>query len=211
MLQSMGGVTKSQTWLSEWTTKILWAKLLPSCPTVSNPLDCSPPGSSVHGIFLAIILEWVAMPSSRWSFQLSDRTYISHLACIGRRVLYHLSKTAWEALAYWEKSKGYLHLSLTQNFQWPLLLTKIKPKYLIMAWKTLLPPTQPLTHCFSPIKSVLATPAHLWFSLNTSWSTRRKRREGANRRKQKKRVCQIEEVLSRAKKYLFFFFFLMLW
>jgi len=38
---------------------------------------------------------------------------------------------------------------------------KIKPKYLIMAWKTLLPPTQPLTHCFSPIKSVLATPAHL--------------------------------------------------
>ena len=33
-----------------------------SCPTLCNPMDCSPPGSSVHGIFQARILEWVAMP-----------------------------------------------------------------------------------------------------------------------------------------------------
>ena len=33
-----------------------------SCQTVCNPLDCSPPGSSVHGILQARILEWVAMP-----------------------------------------------------------------------------------------------------------------------------------------------------
>ena len=33
-----------------------------SCPTLCNPLDCSPPGSSVHGIFQARILEWVACP-----------------------------------------------------------------------------------------------------------------------------------------------------
>ena len=43
------------------------AKLLQSCPTVCDPTDCSPPGSSVHGILQAGILEWLAMPSSRGS------------------------------------------------------------------------------------------------------------------------------------------------
>ena len=38
-----------------------------SCPTLCDPLGCSPPGSSVHGILQARILEWVAMPSSRGS------------------------------------------------------------------------------------------------------------------------------------------------
>ena len=36
-----------------------------SCPALCDPMDCSPPGSSLHGIFPARILEWVAMPSSR--------------------------------------------------------------------------------------------------------------------------------------------------
>ena len=36
-----------------------------SCLTLSDPMDCSPPGSSVHGIFQARVLEWGAMPSSR--------------------------------------------------------------------------------------------------------------------------------------------------
>ena len=35
-----------------------------SCLTLSNPMDCSPPGSSVHGIFQARILEWVAVAFS---------------------------------------------------------------------------------------------------------------------------------------------------
>ena len=39
------------------------------CPTLCNPMDCSPPGSSVHGILQARILEWVAVPFSRWSSQ----------------------------------------------------------------------------------------------------------------------------------------------
>ena len=38
------------------------AKLLQSCPSLCNPVDCRPPGSSVHGILQARILEWVAMP-----------------------------------------------------------------------------------------------------------------------------------------------------
>ena len=43
------------------------AKLLQSCLSLCNTMDCSPPGSSVHGILQARVLEWVAMPSSRGS------------------------------------------------------------------------------------------------------------------------------------------------
>ena len=43
-------------------------------PTLCNPLDCSLPGSSVHEIILAIILEWVAISSSSGSSQSRDRT-----------------------------------------------------------------------------------------------------------------------------------------
>ena len=49
-----------------WKTKALVAQLR---LTLCDPLDCSPPGSSVHGISQAGILEWVAMPSSRGSSQ----------------------------------------------------------------------------------------------------------------------------------------------
>ena len=43
-----------------------------SCSTLCNPMDCSPPGSSVHGIFQARILEWVASAFSRGSSGPSD-------------------------------------------------------------------------------------------------------------------------------------------
>ena len=41
------------------------AKSLQSCPTLSDPMDCSPPGSSVHGIFQARVLEWGAVTFSK--------------------------------------------------------------------------------------------------------------------------------------------------
>ena len=44
------------------------AQSLQLCLTLCSPMDCSPPGSSVHGILQTRILEWVAMPSSRESF-----------------------------------------------------------------------------------------------------------------------------------------------
>ena len=44
------------------------AKSLQSCLTLCNPMDCSPLGSSVHGILQARILEWIAKSSSRGSF-----------------------------------------------------------------------------------------------------------------------------------------------
>ena len=48
-----------------------------------DPMDCSPPGSSVHGILQARILEWVAISFSRGSSRPRDQTQISHIA--GRR------------------------------------------------------------------------------------------------------------------------------
>ena len=49
--------------------------------TLYNTMACSPPGSSVRGILLASILEWVAMPSSRGSSQPRNQTHISYVSC----------------------------------------------------------------------------------------------------------------------------------
>ena len=54
------------------------AKSLQLCPALCNPINCSPPGSSVHGILQARILEWVAMPSSRGSSQPREWTCVSY-------------------------------------------------------------------------------------------------------------------------------------
>ena len=60
-----------------------------SCLTLCNPVDCSPSGSSAHGIPQARILEWVGISSSRGYFQPSNQTRFSCVSCIGRRILYH--------------------------------------------------------------------------------------------------------------------------
>ena len=63
------------------------------CPTLCDPMDCSPRVSSAQGIFQARILEWVAISSCRGFSWLRDRTYFS---CIGRQILYYWA--AWETL-----------------------------------------------------------------------------------------------------------------
>ena len=70
------------------------------CPTLCDPMDCSLPGSSVHRIFQARILEWVAISFSRRSSRPRDQTQVSHIVgrhftvwatrevhCIGRWIL----------------------------------------------------------------------------------------------------------------------------
>ena len=59
------------------------------CLTFCNAMDCSLPGSSVHGMLQAKILEWVAISSSRGSSSLRDRTCIFCVSCTGRWILYH--------------------------------------------------------------------------------------------------------------------------
>ena len=64
-----------------------------SCLTVCDPVDCSLPGFSVHGILQARILEWVNFSFSRGSSQPTDQTWASHIG--GRR-----SRQAQERSAY---------------------------------------------------------------------------------------------------------------
>ena len=70
-----------------------------SLSVVSNSFatlwDCSSPGSSVHGISQARILEWVAISFSKGSSWPWDRTQVSCISCIGRWILYHWA--TWEA------------------------------------------------------------------------------------------------------------------
>ena len=56
------------------------AKSFQTCPTLCDPMDCSPPDSSVHGIFPKRILEWVAVASSKASSRLRDWTHVSYIA-----------------------------------------------------------------------------------------------------------------------------------
>ena len=82
-------VTKSCPWnngteyLKEYVVRIyygmMYPQLLQSFLTLCHPVDCSLPGSSVHGILQVRILEWVAMPSSKGS---SQPKYQTHIFCI---------------------------------------------------------------------------------------------------------------------------------
>ena len=73
------------TYTMEYYSTIKKNEIMPICSNmhVSNPcdaMDCSPPGSSVHGIFQAIILEWIAVSFSRGSSQPRNWTWISCIA-----------------------------------------------------------------------------------------------------------------------------------
>ena len=67
----------------------LCAEPLQSCSTPCNSMDCSLPGSSVHGILQASILEWVSRPFSRGFSHPRDRPRVSLCLLHCRRVLYH--------------------------------------------------------------------------------------------------------------------------
>jgi len=71
-----------------------------SCPSLCNPVGCSPTGSSICGILQARILEWVVLPSSKRSSQHWDRTCISCLAAG-----YFTTAAPWEDLSYLGSSK----------------------------------------------------------------------------------------------------------
>ena len=70
-------------WLSEEALQIAVnrreseSEVAQSCPTLWDPMDCSPPGFSIHGILQARILEWVAISFSRESSQPRDGTQVS--------------------------------------------------------------------------------------------------------------------------------------
>ena len=103
------------------------------CPTLCDPMDCSPPGSSVHGIVQARTLEWVATPFSRGSSHVSNSVL---LHC--RHILYHLEppgKPIWK-LSYNpkipildvhpEETKPYVHTKTCTQIPTVALFTNAK-------------------------------------------------------------------------------------
>ena len=84
------------------------------CPALCDPMDCSPPGSSVHGFIQSRILKWVAMPSSRQSSRPRDWTCVSYISCTDWR--FFTTRTTW------------VPMSLLRNLlsiPWPSLLYMI--------------------------------------------------------------------------------------
>ena len=76
-----------------------------SCLTLWDLMDCSPLGSSVHGILQARILEWVAIPFSRGSFQLRDRTWVSCIA--GRFFTIWATREAYKVYRYYKRGSEH--------------------------------------------------------------------------------------------------------
>ena len=101
-----------------------------------NPMGCSLPGSSVHGILQARILEWVAIPFSRESSRPRDGTQIS---CIGRQILYLLSHQG--SPLYYTTNDKYLALENLHT------TAGVFTCYILVGFKTVLgclyPNTQP--------------------------------------------------------------------
>ena len=75
---SHSGYVTSCFWC-ETMLEFVYAQSLHLCLTLWDPMDCSPPGFSVHGILQARILEWVAMPSSRGSSWSRHQTWVSYV------------------------------------------------------------------------------------------------------------------------------------
>ena len=99
------------TWCKEpayWKRPWYWkseSEVAQSCLTLCDSMDCSPPGSSVHGILQARILEWVAISFSRGSSRPRDWTQVSHIA--GIRFNLRATREALDTGKDWgQKEKG---------------------------------------------------------------------------------------------------------
>ena len=71
-----------------------------SYQTPCNPMECSPTGSSVHGMFQARILEWAAISCPRGSSRARGQTLISCVSCIGRQVFFTIAPPGSPDLLY---------------------------------------------------------------------------------------------------------------
>ena len=94
-----------------FTLEILCVCVLSRVRLFETPMDCSLPGSSLHGV-LARILEWVAIYYSRGSSRPRDRTRISCISCIGRQIRYYRNCTSLHIYIVRERKEiHYLNLN----------------------------------------------------------------------------------------------------
>jgi len=116
-----------------WEVK--WSEVTQSCPTLCDPMGCSSPGSSLHGIIQTTVLEWCAISFTRGSFRPRDRTQVSHIP--GRRfnlratreaqLSWHQPLNIWEVCALGNKqtsscSPNLLSLPLLYKFSRDLIV-----------------------------------------------------------------------------------------
>ena len=93
----------------------VWERVTQLCPTFCDPMNCSPPGSSVHGILEARILEWVAMPFSRGSSWPTGDPGLTRVSCVAGRFF-----TVWalrEALK-WKQKGSITNIKLYPQSGW---------------------------------------------------------------------------------------------
>ena len=84
LLESWSPIVK----IFQYTTMVIMNEVIQLCLTLCDPMDCSLPGSSVHGIFQAIVLEWIAISFSRGIFPIQgSNPRLPHC----RQTLYRLS------------------------------------------------------------------------------------------------------------------------
>ena len=126
-MYTYGWVPSLFTWNCQNIVNWLCAESLQSCMTLCNPMDCSPLGSSVHGILQARTLQLVAISSSTGSSQPRDRTQVSYVSCFGRQVIFS-TRTTWEAhmAVHW---LYYLHFT-NKGLRHRMLSNLVKVRWL---------------------------------------------------------------------------------
>ena len=95
--------------------------------TLCDPMDCSPPGASVHGIFQARILKRVVTPFSRGSSQPRDWNLVSFISCTGKQSLYYCS--TWEAQKPCATSAKWSILQRRENRAYRIFPSKFASRY----------------------------------------------------------------------------------
>ena len=126
------------------------AKSLQSCPTLCNPMDCSLPSFSVHGILQARILEWVVMPSPPGNDPGIKPLYLMSPALSGR---FFTTSTTWEApiLVISRCKTPKVHGALCQPFFPPQQEPPSVPQATLRPFFP--PPCLPLEAAWAPVLS----------------------------------------------------------
>ena len=139
-----------------------------SCPTLCNPMDCSLPGSSIHGIFQARALEWGAISFSRRSSQPRDWTRVSCI--VGRRFTVWATREVYLGLhgpcsrLQWLCHCGGEAVTLSTNSGvWfcPVALTLSFPVISKLLIKSCLGSSVTLTYCYRKSRFKLCVSNHV--------------------------------------------------
>ena len=141
------------------------------CLTLCNPMDCSLPGSSVHGIFQAIVLEWIAISFSKYL-----KSYFFEISLNGANILYTTRPTSWSSMT------PYFHAWPLKTSQMPLfLLVTSTQTFYLQTYPELIPKLSVSKMLFGTarvpaIMPLMVQPTSLLTKLSSTSSVQRHRR-----------------------------------